>query len=359
MSNAHREENKTVDQEYIAEKWMLGDDFFAHDDRESGTQNQQVAVAEQADKQLLHALLLGHHDSEEKLDALLEHSMASVRAQGRAKALMRVPSTISRKLMPVMSIAASVFIVSLVFFTSLPSNTAVADIDNIIARLAAVNDRLYSLNIEDEVKNDEFLLDHSTPDADIKDRSPVERAPIERALLRKGQLYLRGDTQFVLMGERDDGTTFIKGSNQFESWQISGAKQRLRRAPIGQIKLPIFGRSRDLVFLNLPKTLASLKDSHHFEVSSGEVIAGVNGAWSKIVATKVDREEKGLAHVELYYEPTSFDLERIVFKRIPMQSNTKKVNLRLDLISKDALPNAFFDAETHSKQNTDARNDVR
>lgn len=270
---------------------------------------------DQAQQQLVHALLESHQETPEQVENYVSEALAAL-----DKPSSKV-STSSWSIAALGGIAASVLLCVTVVFLWLPSHSAIAAIDDMLLRLQQLGDRHYRLQM-------------------LGDAAPARA-------LASADVYLRGADQFVLQGLRLDGSRFIKGSNTQNSWQIGGNGQLKKQAGVGAIKLPVYGRARDLAVLNVESILNRLKQGYDIDISPGHTLQLGEQTWSRLRAQKHSQGDKGIQRVDVYFDETSFDIGRLVFYQVPSPKMAVKRDIVLDVVSLQPLPADFFEPQTH------------
>lgn len=304
------------------------------------TQDNNLNSESQAELQLIHSLLLQAAESDESINNRIDRTLLMLddnSEQSTDKILFfKNPKQFLRRYSALGSIAASLLMCGIMFFIVLPSNVVMASIDKIIHRLDQAGDRMYRLQV-DNVKTE------ADPNL-VKPR------------LLKGKLYLRNTDQFLLIGQRDNDSTFIKARNKDSSWQLSGKEKRLSLASVEAINLPISGNSRELIFLDLASMLEAIKDGYKIHLSKNITLATVDGTWSKIDAKKIDKNIKGAKHLSFYFDSNNFELQRIVLDRVHLPGDKARVRITLDLMSSNDLPMNFFEPSFHCINGCDYEN---
>lgn len=129
------------------------------------------------------------------------------------------------------STAALIIISVTVLLTSLPSNKAMATIDQMIAAVENAGDRTYSIIVRDQRTGQ-----RERPSS----RLTVQRSDRqERAGFDGAALYLRGKDQYVLYRYTPSGQTVINGSDGQTNWLIRPARPVLVSNDRQAFRIPI------------------------------------------------------------------------------------------------------------------------
>lgn len=282
---------------------------------------------ETLDTRLVDALLTEHHRPQQEIDQQIDKAMAAIDALEPTAVLAAKPRIKHRRNMAWTSIAASIFVCIGLFFISSPSNTAYASIDQLVRALQKKGDRRYTIHL-DKVKGQK-----------------------KQNTLSHGLLYLRDTHHFVLEGTRFDGTTFIKGKNAVESWQLSHRRDQLKTGEPNDIKLPISGHTRPLIFIDLATTLKALKSGYKVSVTKLDTNEhpeySAEESLSMLVANKITRDTKGPRSVNITFHTDTFELKKMIFDRVHIGSEKVRARVTLSLSSTETIPDIFFDGEFH------------
>lgn len=350
--DALNRENPNDDAFLRAAYWMDGT-WFDDDNKDhvySGDKASDLRLqsCEQADHQLLHALLHHHHESEGEHHDYVDRGLARLDSP-KPKLVLMSFTRYKKAAALVGSFAASIGIFMLVFVVALPSQNAVAALDQVINRISQLNDRHYHVTVERAKRGKRSTFDtEASLGAKNKGRKGEpgkKNGPKPR--FEVADLYLRGTDQFVFIEQRDDGKGFIKGRNADKSWQVKGAVEPFVSGDVDAIKPPISSQSGRLAFLNISHSLEQLKEGYSLIMAYDQAVPGLSGEWVKVTAEKIDKKTKGAKRVFLYYDEHDYTIGAIVFDKVHLPGERALRRITLTLRSQDALPHNFFDSQAH------------
>jgi hypothetical protein len=205
---------------------------------------------------------------------------------------------------------------------------ATAALDRVIAAVAESRDRTYQIEALDERPGEP-----AAPRAD-RGRFPVEGS------LHGATLWLRGDDQFVLRQSLPSGEVRLIGGHRTESWEIRGNNPvRISNDP-ARFSGGILAKRRELAFLDLRHQLSELKKFYQIEWLERPS----SGPW-KIRGTRADSDQGGAKEIELWFDPDSGLLERMILRQLPRAHGGPR-DITVTLQATEPLPAAFF-THTH------------
>ena len=246
--------------------------------------------------------------------------------QGRAAAAplppTRVPRRAARWWWPAAGFAAAVL--AWLLLTGGPANAAALELARIVRQVRS-GDRAFTIRAVDE------------PGA-----GPVP-GPDPGPRLDGAELYVRGSDAYVLIRHGDAGPV-VTGSDGRSAWQVpprgpvrvSADPQRFRGA------LP--GHQHGLPFLDPQSGFAPLAEA--YDITVGTPITSEGRPVARLLGTRRADVRRGPKRVELWYEPDTATLLRMVLDRLPQaQGGPRTVELRRR--ESGVLPAAFFDHHAH------------
>ena len=220
--------------------------------------------------------------------------------------------------------AAAIALASLPF---LPMSASAA-LDHIIAATTAKLDRTYQIEAPEDRSNKQ------APPRSDRGRFPVE------TFLDHSTLWLRGADEFVLRQDLPNGETRILGANASESWTIRGNNPVSLSHDASRFGGGLLAKHRELAFLDLRHQLADLKRLYQIEWLD----KSSSGRW-KIRGTRANADQGGAKEIELWFDPASGLLERMILRQLP-RANGGPRDISVVLESTNPLPADFF-THTH------------
>lgn len=282
---------------------------------------------QQAENQLVHALLI--------------HAAESASEDRRAR-VQKVMHTIEKNnansrfhYFGAVGIAASMLIgVVFIMTLTLRSPTALAEVDKLINAMTNMSDRHYRVTVENVGRN----------------AQPLDKR--DRKSFRGGELYLRGQNQYLLIQTKAPERIKTIGSDGITSWLIN-PKGNLTINPTPQgIRLPLSVQSASISLMNVQQSVEQLKTGYDLSVSYQHNVTHPSGeSVAKITATKQDSGASGVKEAHIYYTQNSLQIVRIVFDRVHIQGNTTPKRITMELISTSPLPADWFTHSYHSQNN--------
>ena len=286
---------------------------------------------EQADDQLMHALLAQKYESKNEMTDRVERILPLLETDSSSRLALKINANIKTVWTALGGIAAAIVVVFTTFLSLTPANPAFAAIDRIIQNIEQTSDRHYSVQVKTKKKK---ILN-------------VENIGAEEPRFDYADLYLRGAEQFVIIERRSDGKGFIKGNDGQKSWQISGKSRTLKSGDESAIKLPLSSNSRDLSFLNIVETLQKLKDDYALEIQYKQPLPNAEKLWTKVTAEKKNQNIKGVKRVILFFDSNEFFIKKIIFDGTHLPGERNVTRIVLNLKSTTKLPDDFFSSTAH------------
>lgn len=235
------------------------------------------------------------------------------------------PARFSRVWVPA---AAACVLVALVILTLLPTSASAA-LEMVVSAANAARDRTYTIKVI-EAGHDDVPRQQ-----DDRGRFPAGN------YLDNATLWLGRNTEFLLKQELPDGSTRIMGSNDTASWSMRGNEPvRLSDDP-KRFGGWIFSKNREFAFLDLRSQLEDLKKFYRIEAFD----RSDPDLW-RLLATRQKSNEGGPRDVELWFDPDSGLLKRMILRQLP-QGNGGPRSIEIRLESVDPLPADFFTHNHH------------
>lgn len=200
--------------------------------------------------------------------------------------------------------------------------TAAAELDRLIERSASSGDRTYVIRTLDSV-----------PES-FDDRRP----PIDGATL-----HVRSPDRYVLVRKFPDGRPFATGSDGERSWSVPPAGAGAVRVSGDPLRFrgPLPGHQHGIPFVNLRSDLVQLRYAYTVTPLPTDT-AGRRG----LLAEKKSAEYRGPRRVELWYDPASGVIQRMVFAGMP-KARGGPDSVSVELQGTRELPADFFQHTAH------------
>jgi len=303
---------------------------------------QQLCFA--ADIQLVHAMLMGlaennKHARPRRVNKLMHSIRADVEERARGKATSSQKSR--RYVGPAIKwgTAAMIIISLTIFLTSLPSNKAMATMDQMIAAIEKAGDRTYSIIVRDQ----------KTRRRERTGRPPIERRNRrERAVFDGATLYLRGKDKYVLYRYTPSGQTVVNGSNGKTNWLIRPRREVLVSNDTQAFRIPMPEDLAGLLTLNFGDTLQRIRERYRIKyLGTVPVEQDKETSWAYLHATQPNRRFRGPRVIRIWAHPDTGLLRRIEFADIRLQGDPDPKKLILDLVDQRQLPNDWFTHSAH------------
>lgn len=164
------------------------------------------------------------------------------------------------------------------------------------------------------------------------DRQP----PIDGATL-----HVRQPDQYVLVRRFPDGRTFLTGSDGEQSWSLPprGAI-RVSTNPL-RFRGPVPGNQYGVPFVNLRSDLVQMRDAYLITLKNPEA-SGLR----KLMAEKKSKDYRGPNRIELWYDPETVVIQRMVFEGMP-QAKGGPSSVSMELVGQEFLGPLYFRHESH------------
>lgn len=220
-------------------------------------------------------------------------------------------------------LAAGILVLLLLVWWNTPTPlTAAAELDHLIARSAAGGDRTYVIHTLDTVPEQ------------FDDRRP----PIDGATL-----HVRSPDRYVLVRKFPDGRPYATGSDGERSWSVPPAGAGAVRVSGDPLRFrgPLPGHQHGIPFVNLRSDLVQLRDAYTVTPLAPDA-AGRRG----LLGEKKSAEYRGPRRVELWYDPASGVIHRMVFAGMP-KARGGPDSVAVELEHARELPADFFQHTAH------------
>jgi outer membrane lipoprotein-sorting protein len=345
-------ENNPVDR--LTNQWLdaePGDSGFSESaiDMSESLDSEQLRHA--ASLQLVHAMLMHlAENSEGAKQRRVNKLMQSVREEGKKQASEKEasPQKSHRFVGPVVrwGIAATIIIWLTISLVSLPSNKAMATIDQMIAAIENAGDRTYAIIVRDQ-RTGKREREH-------RRFSAIKRYRQERAGLDGATLYLRGRDKYVLYRYTPSGKTVINGSDGQTNWLIRPARPVLVSNNPQAFKIPMPEDLANLLTLDFSDTLQQIREHYKIKyLGTVPIDQDQETSWTYLHARQQKRKFKGPRVIRIWAHPDTGLLRRIEFADIRLQDDPELKKLVLDLIDQKKLPETWFTHIAHHSEDTE------
>ena len=339
-------ENRLVDR--LSNRWLdaePGDSEFYESAMNASESLNSEQLCRAADVQLIHAMLTGlAENNEDARQRRVNKLMQSIRADKKETAWEKAtsPQKPRRYVGPAIrwGTAAMIIVGITILLTSLPSNKAMATIDQMISAIENAGDRTYSLVVRDQRTG---IRDRG------RGRSAVERGSRqERAVLDGAKLYLQGRGKYVLYRHTPSGQTVVNGGDGLTNWLIQPRRAVLVSNNPQAFRIPMPGDLASLLTLDFADTLQQIRERYRIKyLGTVPVEQGQEASWAYLHATRQDRRFKGPRVIRIWAHPDTGLLRRIEFADIRLQGDTEPKKLILDLLDQKQLPSVWFTHSAH------------
>jgi hypothetical protein len=200
--------------------------------------------------------------------------------------------------------------------------TAAAELDRLIEQSVSSGDRTYVIRTLDPVPEE------------VDDRRP----PIDGATL-----HVRSPDLYVLVRKFHDGRPFFTGCDGERSWSVppvGAGSVRVSGDPL-RFRGPLPGHQHGIPFVNLRSDLVQLREAYTVTPLTPDA-TGRRG----LLAEKKSAEHRGPRRVELWYDPTSGVIQRMVFTGMP-KARGGPDSVAVELEHAHELPADFFQHTSH------------
>lgn len=295
--------------------------------------NQQATdPQQQAQQQLMDALLTCHY----QMSASKEHEQRIERVM-QAINPHRVTTNNSVTRLPKLkrlAMAASVcFVVFMLSLLVLPKKSAMAEMNQLIAELQDVGDRLYQITVTP--------LSTSQNNQRISSNNQRGYKKSAAKWLDGASLYVRNQSDYLLMYQTQHGTK-LKASNVKGSWKLNEQKKLQQYNNDKGSKLPLSGQAAEMALMDFQLLLNTLKNSYELKYQS----TNSQNNLSLLTATRLS-SKKGVKQVQIYYQADSYLIEKITFDRVHLQGQPETYRIDLRLQKHNGLAPEFFQPHYH------------
>jgi len=348
-------ENNLVDQ--ATNEWLdaePGDSEFNQSEIDISESLDSEQLRHAASLQLVHAMLMhlaenNEDDRQRRINKLMQSIRADKEKQSSEKETR--PQKPHRFVGPVVrwGIAATIIISLTISLVSLPSNRAMATIDQMIAAIENAGDRTYSIIVRDQRTG-------------VREResgryTSIKRYRQERAGLDGATLYLRGRDKYVLYRYTPSGKTVINGSDGQTNWLIRPERPVLVSNNPQAFRIPMPEDLANLLTLDFSDTLQQIRELYKIKYLGTVPVDQAQGtSWAYLDARQQHRKFKGPRVIRIWAHPDTGLLRRIEFADIHLQDNPEPKKLILDLMDQKQLPENWFKHTAHHSE--DAEVDV-
>lgn len=348
-------DNNLVDR--LSNQWIdaeSGDSEFNESATEASEPLDNKQLCRAADVQLVHAMLIGlAENSKDARQSRINKLMQSIRTDKKKQDSERAtgPQKPHRYVGPAIRWGtAAMIIVSLaVLLMSLPSNKAMATIDQMIAAIENAGDRTYSIIVRDQ-KTGRRERGSGRFAAERRNRQ-------ERAIFDGATLYLRGRDKFVLYRYTPSGQTVINGSDGQTNWLIRPRRPVLVSNNPQAFRIPVPEDLAGLLTLDFSDTLQQIRERYKIKyLGTVSVEQDQEPSWAYLHATRQNRRLKGPRVIRIWAHPDTGLLRRIEFADIQLQGDPEPKKLIFDLRDQKPLPENWFTHTAHHSE--DAEVDV-
>jgi hypothetical protein len=336
-------ENDSIDE--LTGRWFDSephDAWQAESTGDTGKSLDAKQIRRAADLQLVHSLLLQLAD---KNDAAKERRIKNLMQK------IETGSQISEKFYRIAGpfvrygIAALLIISFAILFMKLPTNTAMAAIDQMITAIDKAGDRTYSITLRENKK------DAQPPP---RDRDSQTEPAGERAGLDGATLYLRGSDKFVLYWKTPSGKTVINGSDGQTNWHIRPDKPVLVSNDPQAFRIPMPQELEAILSLDLKATLLHIRN--HYKVKYLEDVTDNQEQKSNLKyldASKISRDFPGPKNIEIWADSQTGLLLRIEFADIHLEGDPSLKRLIIELVNQTPLSDDWFTRQAHHPQDAE------
>ncbi len=304
-----------------------------------------------ADVQLVHAMLIGlAENSKDARQRRINKLMQSIRADKEKPASEKAasPQRPRRYVSPVIrwGTAAMIIISLTILLTSLPSNKAMATIDQMIASIENAGDRTYSIIVRDQKTG---RRERGAGRFTVQRRNRQERALFDGATL-----YLRGRGKYVLYRYTPSGQTVINGSDGQTNWLIRPRRAVLVSNNPQAFRIPMPADLANLLTLDFSDTLRQIRERYKIKyLGTVPVDQDQEASWAYLHATRQNRRFKGPRVIRIWAHPDTGLLRRIEFADIQLQGDPEPKKLIFDLRDQKQLAENWFTHITHHSEDTE------
>ncbi len=209
---------------------------------------------------------------------------------------------------------------TVLWWSELTPATAAAELNRLIDASASLRDRTYRIT----------SLDPNP--APIEER----QAPIDGAIL-----YIGPPDKYVLVRRFPDGRIYLTGFDGEHNWAAppDGAV-RLSRDPL-RFRWALPGHQHSIPFADLRSDLVQLRDAYTISRLDRDAEGRLG-----LRAEKKSREYRGPKRVDIWYDPASGVIHRMVFEGLPLARGGPR-SVAVDLLEERELGADFFKHQAH------------
>jgi hypothetical protein len=218
------------------------------------------------------------------------------------------------------AVAAVLFVA--VWSSNPPQASAASELDRLIDKATDAGDRSYIIR-----------------NLDARPEQPEERRPpIDGAMI-----HVRRPDQYVLVRKFPDGRPFVTGSDGEKSWSAPPTGMGVVRVSGDPLRFrgPVPGHQHGIPFADLRSDLIQLRDAY-MVTPLGPDAAGKRG----LLAIKKSVEYRGPNRVELWYDPATGVIHRMVFAGMP-KARGGPDSVAVELLERRELGDDFFHHQSH------------
>ena len=218
------------------------------------------------------------------------------------------------------AVAATVFVV--VWMSNPPQASAATELNRLIDKATDAGDRAYVIRNLD-----------AQPEQAEERRPPIDGA----------KLYVRWPDKYVLVRKFPDGRPFVTGSDGEKSWSVPPAGAGAVRVSGDPLRFrgPVPGHQHGIPFADLRSDLVQLRDAY-VVTPLGSDTAAKRG----LLAIKKSVEYRGPNRVELWYDPATGVIHRMVFDGMP-KARGGPDSVAVELLDRRELGDDFFRHQSH------------
>jgi hypothetical protein len=332
-------ENDVIDE--LTGRWLDYDieDSGSVESLEKGRTFDTKQIRKASELQLVHSLLLHLADRDETAkEQRIQKIIQKIGTSQLSETFYRIARPLIRY-----GIAALLIISFAILFVKLPTNTAMAAIDQMITAIDKAGDRTYSIKLLENREN--------APPPHEPDSRPMQHAP-ERAGLDGATLYLRGSDKFVLFWKTPSGKTVINGSDGQTNWHIRPDKPVLVSNDPQAFRIPMPPELEAILSLDLKATLVHIRDHYKVKYLKDVMDNHENKSNLKYLdASKISRDFQGPKNIEIWADAQTGLLVRIEFADIHLEGDSSPKRLIIELVDQTQQPDNWFTRQAHHPEN--------
>ena len=340
--------------DHLSNEWIdaeFEDSAFNESATETSEPLDKKQLRRAADVQLVHAMLMGiAENSKDSRQSRINKLMQSIRADRQKQTTEKVTTPLKRHRYVGPAIrwgTAAMIIVSLaVLLISLPSNKAMATIDQMIAAIENAGDRTYRIIVRDQKAG---RRERQSGKFTFQRRNRQERAVFDGATL-----YLRGRGKYVLYRYTPSGQTVINGRDGQTNWLIRPRRAVLVSDDPQAFRIPMPENLANLLTLDFSDTLQQIRERYKIKyLGTVPVEQDQETSWSYLHATRQNRKFKGPRVIRIWAHPDTGLLRRIEFADIQLQGGPELKKLIFDLRDQKQLADNWFTHNAHHSEDAE------